>query len=338
MHTGEQLSILKNISACVPFHERIRDTLYEDLSAQRIEILQINVGRRCNLSCRHCHVEAGPSRTEMISKEILEKCLEIAAAEEITTIDVTGGSPEMCTHLEWFLKEAAGLNKRLIVRSNLAILLEPEYARFIELYAANRVEVVTSLPNYQPERTDRQRGDGVFDKVIAAMKLLNARGYGREGSGLVLDIVHNPVGTYLPGDQSSLETEYKKRLSDEYGVYFNTLFCITNIPVGRYLEYLIRSDNLEDYMADLCGAYNPAAAANVMCRTTLSVGWDGTLYDCDFNQMLDLPVNHGAPYDIFSFDINSLKNRTIVTGNHCYGCTAGSGSSCQGATTGDGAG
>ena len=338
MDTREQLRVLGSASGCEPFHERIAHSLHAPLAAETIDILQINVGRRCNLSCRHCHVEAGPSRTEMMSREILERCLGIAKLKEISTIDITGGSPEMNPHLEWFLCKAGKYGKRIIVRSNLTVLLETEYAGFIDTYTDNRVEVVTSLPDYHADRADRQRGAGVFGRVIRAMRLLNEKGYGREGSGLVLDIVHNPVGTYLPGSQRALEAEYKKRLREEHGIVFNSLFCITNVPVGRYLEYLLKSGNFEDYMADLCGAYNPAAAHNVMCRTTLSVGWDGTLYDCDFNQMLCLPVNHGAPDNIADFDADRLRTRTIVTGNHCYGCTAGAGSSCQGATAADAAG
>lgn len=336
MDTREQVRVLESQSACVPFHERIARSSFAPLSARAIDIVQINIGRRCNLACRHCHVEAGPARTEMMTRKILAACLEIARMKEITTIDITGGAPEMNPHLAWFLGEAGRLEKRIIVRSNLAILLEPAYAGFIDTYIQNRVEVVTSLPDYHADRTDRQRGAGVFSSVITAMKLLNKRGYGTTGSGLVLDIVYNPVGTYLPGPQKALETEYKKSLLNEQGVFFNKLFTITNVPVGRYLEYLMGSDNFEDYMADLCGAYNPSAAENVMCRTTLSVGWDGTLYDCDFNQMLGLPVNHGAPDTIMHFDFEALRTRRIVTGNHCYGCTAGAGSSCQGATVNKG--
>jgi len=332
MDTREQLRVLESAPGCVPFHERIGASAGSLLSAVSIDILQINVGRRCNLACRHCHVEAGPHRTEEMSRDVLDRCLDIAQMKEISTIDITGGSPEMNPHLAWFLRETGMLGKRIIVRSNLAILLEPEYEGFIETYAENRVEVVTSLPDYHAGRADRQRGAGVFDRVIRAMRMLNEKGYGREGGGLVLDVVHNPVGTYLPGAQAALDAEYKKRLRDEHGVVFNNLFCITNIPVGRYLEYLLQSGNFEDYMADLCGAYNPSAADSVMCRTTLSVGWDSTLYDCDFNQMLGLAVNHGAPDTIADFDMEKLRTRKIVTGNHCYGCTAGAGSSCQGAT------
>jgi radical SAM/Cys-rich protein len=332
MDTEEQLRILRSAGGCLPFREKIERSSKSPLTSDKIDILQINVGRRCNLSCRHCHVEAGPDRTEIMSRETMSACLAIAKNKEISIIDITGGAPEMNPHLEWFLGETEKLGKRLIVRTNLVILLDSGYAGFMDAYVKNRVEVVTSLPDYHDERTDRQRGKGVFQRVIQVMKLLNARGYGRTDTGLVLNIVHNPAGTYLPGAQEALEREYKRRLLDEHGVTFNSLFCITNVPIGRYLEYLLESGNFEDYMADICGAYNPAAVDNVMCRTTLSVGWDGTLYDCDFNQMIDLPVNHGAPDNIAAFDFEMLRNRPIVIDNHCYGCTAGAGSSCQGVT------
>jgi radical SAM/Cys-rich protein len=332
MDTDEQLRILGNAAGCISFKERFERSSKASLAATKINVLQINVGKRCNLSCRHCHVDAGPGGTEVMSKKILNTCLEIAKQKEISTIDITGGSPEMNPHLGWFLREAGKLGKLIIVRSNLAILLEDAYAGFIDVYAKNRVEVVTSLPDYHDDKTDRQRGSGVFSRIIQAMKLLNKKDYGREESGLVLNIVHNPVGAYMPGAQKELEAEYKKRLFNDHGVIFNRLFCITNMPVGRYLEYLLKSDNFEDYMADLYGAYNPLAAENVMCRSSMSVGWNGVLYDCDFNQMLGLRINHGMPDTIMDFDIEKLRSREIVIGNHCYGCTAGTGSSCQGAT------
>lgn len=332
MDTKEQLRILGNAAGCIPFKERFERSSKAILTATNVNILQINVGKRCNLSCRHCHVDAGPGRTEIMSREILNACLEIAKEKEISTIDITGGSPEMNPHLEWFLGEAGKLGKRLIVRSNLVILLEDAYAGYIDVYAKNRVEVVTSLPDYHADRTDRMRGAGVFARIMQAMRLLNQNNYGRGESGLVLDIVHNPVGAYLPGAQKALEDEYKIRLLNEHGIVFNRLFCITNMPVGRYLEYLLESGNFEDYMADLCEAYNPLAAENVMCRSTISVGWDGVLYDCDFNQMLGLRVNHGMPDTIMDFNIEKLRLREIIIGNHCYGCTAGTGSSCQGTT------
>lgn len=327
MEPDEQRRYLSQVPGDVSFGEMLRKPLH----SESIQIMQLNVGRRCNQTCKHCHVEAGPHRTEVMGRAIFEKCLQILVKHPIGTIDITGGAPEMNPHLAWFIPEAAKLGRRLLVRSNLTILLEDEYAHFLDLYPANKVEIVTSLPDYQAFRTDRQRGKGVFDRVIKAMQKLNRRGYGQPESGLVLDLVYNPVGAYLPGSQTALTYEYKKRLTKGYGVQFNQLFCLTNCPVGRYLEYLIRSENYEDYMNELINAFNLSAVDSVMCRTTLSVGWDGRLYDCDFNQMLALPVNHGAPAHIDIFDFDRLKTRQIVIANHCYACTAGAGSSCQGA-------
>jgi radical SAM/Cys-rich protein len=333
MDTSEQLRILSQIGDIPSLAKKIREINMFPLCAKGIEILQINTGRRCNLSCRHCHVDAGQHRTEIMSRPILEKCLQILSSFPISTIDITGGAPEMNPHLKWFIGKAARLNRRLIVRSNLTLLLEEPYRHFIDVFAQNKVEIVTSLPDYLETKSDRQRGTGVFGKVIEAMRELNLRGYGMKNGGLRIDIVHNPVGAYLPGSQAALEHEYHERLLTEQGVHFNQLFCITNLPVGRYLDYLIESGNLEDYLSALCHSFNPAAVKNVMCQTMLSVGWNGSLYDCDFNQMLDLTVNLGALTSIMDFDMDKLKNREIVINNHCYGCVAGSGSSCQGATT-----
>lgn len=333
MDVSEQLRILGQVGDIPSLAQKIREINMFPLCAKRIDILQINLGTRCNLSCRHCHVNAGPQRTEIMSKPILDKCLEVLSSYPISTIDITGGSPEMNPHLEWFIGEASRLNRRLIVRSNLTLLLEEPYRHFMNVFAKNKVEIVTSLPDNLETKSDRQRGAGVFRKVISALRELNLRGYGMKNSGLCIDIVHNPVGAYLPGSQASLEHEYHERLLVEQGVHFNQLFCITNLPVGRYLDYLIESGNFGDYLCALCHSFNPAAVKNVMCLTMLSVGWNGSLYDCDFNQMLDLTVNPGAPTSIIDFDMDKLKNREIVINNHCYGCVAGCGSSCQGATT-----
>ncbi len=327
MDPAKQCAYLNCIPGDVAFEDKLRAPLYAD----SIQILQLNVGRRCNLACKHCHVEAGPHRGEMMDWPVFEKCLEILSRHSIATIDITGGAPEMNPGLRRFIEAAAALERRLMVRSNLFILLDPAYRHFIDVYTDNGVEVVTSLPDYQALRTDRQRGKGVFDGVVEVMQELNRRGYGQPGSGLALDLVHNPAGAYLPGSQEALTREYKRRLADDHGVVFNRLYCLSNSPVGRYLEYLIRSDNYEDYMTELVNAFNWAAVDGVMCRTTLSVAWDGGLYDCDFNQMLALSVNHGAPAHIDIFDFDKLSRRQIVTANHCYACTAGAGSSCQGA-------
>lgn len=326
MEPKKQLACLARVPGNVSFGEKIQKPIF----AEQINILQLNVGRRCNLMCKHCHVEAGPHRVELMDRPIFEKCLDIMWQHPIDTIDLTGGAPEMNPHLPWFIGEVAKLNRRLMVRSNLIILLEERYRHYLDVYADHNVEVVTSLPDYQSIKTDRLRGKGVFEGVLKMMKALNERGYGGPGGKLVLDLVHNPVGAYLPGSQEALTHEYRKRLSDEHGIVFNHLYSLTNCPVGRYLEFLIRTENYEDYMTELINAFNGAAVDRVMCRTTLSVGWDGKLYDCDFNQMLAIPVDHGAPAHIDIFNFDQLKSRQIVVANHCYACTAGAGSSCQG--------
>ncbi len=331
MKPQDQLQVLRNVEEIDHFADRLESVGKSPLRATGIDILQINVGKQCNMSCKHCHVEAGPSRTESMSKEVFEKCLAIIKERsEISTIDITGGAPEMNPHLPWFIKEVAPLHRRLIVRTNLIILLDPQYSHFVDLYADNSVEIVASLPDYKKDKTDRQRGTESFENSLAALSLLNKRGYGHPGSNLILNFVHNPVGAFLSGSQSALEFEYKKVFKDQHGILFNNLFCLNNCPIGRYLDFLIKTDNLNDYLSDLANAFNPAAANNVMCRSTLSVGWDGKLYDCDFNQMLELTINHGTPSHIDQFDLEKINNREIIIHNHCYSCTAGSGSSCQG--------
>jgi len=314
-----------------PFSKRLKESGLFPLCATAIEVLQINVGRRCNLSCKHCHLDAGPHRIETMPRTVLERCLEIARFPTISVIDITGGAPELNPELAWFVGEAAKLDKRLVVRSNLAILSDKPYASFIDVYSRNNVEIVGSLPDLHGAKTDRQRGGGVFERVIEVIRLLNGRGYGMEGSRLVLDLVHNPVGAFRPGAQQSIEQEYKRRLWADHGIRFNRLFTLTNNPCGRFLTFLIQSENYAEYMTELANAFNPNAAGNVMCRTMLSVAWDGRLYDCDFNQALGLPVDHGAPDHIDRFDPALLSGREIVVADHCYACTAGAGSSCQGA-------
>jgi radical SAM/Cys-rich protein len=311
-----------------PFTQKISGGLI----AEGISIFQVNVGYRCSLMCRHCHVNAGPTRNEVMSKHVMEQFLEIVKSNPVPVIDITGGSPEMHRHIEWFISECAALGRRVLVRTNGVILQEKEYRHFIGFYAKNNIEVVVSMPHPDLQVTDRQRGEGVFRALVEAIRELNAAGYARDRSGLVLNLVHNPAGAYLPGSQASLEDSYRRILGEKYGISFNHLFCITNMPIGRYLDYLRKTDNFDDYMGALVKAFNPAALKNVMCRTTVSVAWDGRLYDCDFNQTLGLPTNHGAPDHISAFDMKKLTRRRIVTGDHCYGCTAGAGSSCQGET------
>jgi radical SAM/Cys-rich protein len=297
-----------------------------------IEILQVNVGRKCNQTCRHCHVDAGPDRTEMMSDAVMDRVLEIVESTAIPTLDITGGAPEL--HRRWreLVVRARAAGKRVIDRCNLTITRLPNYAYLPEFLAEHGVEVVASLPHYRQKGTDKQRGDGVFEESIAALRRFNELGYGDPGTGLVLDLVTNPVGTFLPGNQETLEAEWKRQMIRLHGVAFNRLYTITNMPISRFLEFLQETGRLEEYLEVLVQAFNPTAAAGVMCRNTLSVGWDGTLYDCDFNQMLELPVHPSAPRTVWDFDLDALNGREIVLGPHCFGCTAGGGSSCGGAT------
>ena len=303
------------------------------LRSTGITVFQINVGKLCNQICRHCHVDAGPDRTERMSRETAELCMQALAQTDIPTVDITGGAPELNPHFRWLVEQARGLKRHVMDRSNLSVLLLPSQADLAEFLATHRVEIIASLPYYKGPQTDAQRGEGVFDKSMEGLRRLNRLGYGAPDSGLVLNLVQNPVGAFLPPKQDAIESQFRKELRAKHGVEFNRLYTITNMPISRFLEFLIESDNYEAYMARLANAFNPAAAAGVMCRYTLSVGWDGTLYDCDFNQMLDLPVGAGAPRHIRDFNPAQLQQRIIVTGNHCYGCTAGSGSSCGGAVT-----
>ena len=315
------------------FIRRLIDCGVFPLKASGIDILQMNITRQCNLTCKHCHVQAGPQRKEAMRRETMAECIKVAGRSEITTIDITGGAPEMHPDLEWLIGELAALNKRLIVRSNLVVMLEPSYRHYMDIFAANKVELVGSLPDYNAQKADRQRGAGTFELVIEAIRELNQRSFGVPGSGLALHLVHNPVGAYLPGPQHALEAEYRRVLRDKHELEFNTLFCLVNSPIGRYRDYLKRTENLSDYMHTLQCAFNPQTLDSIMCRTTISVGCDGRLYDCDFNQMLNLPVNSGAPNHIETFDFARLAEREIVVRSHCFSCTAGAGSSCQGALT-----
>jgi radical SAM/Cys-rich protein len=329
---GEQRAVLARVPLARSFAEALEGAGLLPLRPTRIEILQLNVGRRCNQTCRHCHVDAGPDRREMMPDAVVDRCLEIIEQSAIPTVDITGGAPEL--HRRWreIVTRARAAGKHVMDRCNLTITLLPNYAYLPEFFAAHGVHVVASLPHYRQKGTDTQRGEGVFEESVAALRRLNALGYGRPGTGLVLDLVTNPVGTFLPGGQKALEQEWKRQLLRLYGIEFNALYTITNMPIARFLEFLQQTGALEEYLERLAAAFNPAAAAGVMCRNTLSVGWDGTLYDCDFNQMLELPVHPRAPRTVFDFDLEALERREIVLGPHCFGCTAGAGSSCGGAT------
>ena len=313
------------------FAAMVNDYQNTPLRPRTLEILQLNLGYMCNQVCAHCHVDAGPDRKEMMSEATLEKALDLIRKTSIKTLDLTGGAPEMHPYFREFVTQAAQLViQDLIVRSNLTILLaNKKYTDLPEFFKTHNVHIVSSLPFYKKEKTDRQRGSGVFLKSIEALKRLNAVGYGKPNTNLKLDLVYNPSGAFLPGNQKSLELEFKKALKTDFDIDFNQLFTITNMPISRYLDFLIASENYDEYMESLVEAFNPAALDKVMCTNTLSVRWDGYLYDCDFNQMLDLKVNHLLQH-IDDFSAVDLLNREICVSQHCYGCTAGSGSSCQG--------
>ncbi|MEM1322301.1 MAG: arsenosugar biosynthesis radical SAM (seleno)protein ArsS [Bacteroidota bacterium] len=315
------------------FGAQLAELGYQPLRPSAIEIFQLNIGKLCNQTCAHCHVDAGPDRKrENMSKATLERCLEIiAAVPSIHTVDITGGAPEMNPHFRWFVEECYQLGKQVIDRCNLTIVVaNRKYHDLPEFFAKNKVQVVSSLPYFSKSRTDNQRGDGVFEDSIKALQMLNAVGYGQEGSGLQLDLVYNPSGAFLPAGQETLQAEFKRQLKRKYDIVFNNLYAITNLPISRFLEYLISSGNYQDYMQMLVEAFNPATVMGLMCRTTISVSWEGYLYDCDFNQMLDLKVAAKDSQHIDNFDVEALKQRSIVLNQHCYGCTAGAGSSCGG--------
>lgn len=318
-------------SSLRPFERTLGASGLWPLQAAGIRVLQVNVGKLCNQTCRHCHVDAGPDRREVMTSEMMDICLDVMVRAEIPVLDITGGAPEMNPNFRRLVARAGELDRQVIDRCNLTILLAPGFDDLPEFLASRRVEIVASLPCYLPSNTNRQRGDGVFEKSIAAIRRLNQAGYGLPDGDLPLTLVYNPVGLSLPPPQAELEKTYREELSARHGVSFTRLFTIANMPISRFLDDLAREGKLDEYMAALVRAYNPAAVAGLMCRTTLSVGWDGTLYDCDFNQMLELRTDAGLPAHIRDFDRESLKTRRIVTGPHCYGCTAGSGSSCGGA-------
>ncbi|MEQ8766653.1 MAG: arsenosugar biosynthesis radical SAM protein ArsS [Planctomycetota bacterium] len=303
------------------------------LRRSSLDTLQLNVGRVCNQACRHCHVDAGPSRTESLSAATAEQVLAFLGRSSARTLDITGGAPELNPQFRMLVRRARELGKHVMDRCNLTILQEPGQEDLGEFLAANQVEIVSSLPCYLESNVDKQRGNGVFDRSIQALKKLNAIGYGMPGSELKLHLVYNPVGTNLPPPQRGLADDYERELWDRFGIRFHELFTITNMPINRYAADLKRQGQLESYMQRLFEAFNAEAAAAVMCRTLLSVDYRGFLYDCDFNQMLDLPIvdDGGDPLHISRVTHEDFADRRIRVGDHCYGCTAGSGSSCGGA-------
>lgn len=306
-----------------------------DLRARAVETLQINVGKLCNQACRHCHVDASPKRTEIMTAETAERCLDAVRRFGITTVDVTGGAPELNPSFRRVVEGAREAGARVMVRHNLTVMFEPGQEDLPEFFRAHEVEVISSLPCYLESNVDTQRGRGVYSKSIEAIRRLNAVGYGVEGSGLRLHLVYNPVGAHLPPAQASLEADYKRELLARFGITFDRLYTITNMPIRRFLEDLRRSGKEEQYLEKLVNAFNPAAVEGLMCRSLVSVDWTGRLSDCDFNQMLDIGLDASCPQTIEDFDAAALANRPIATAAHCFGCTAGAGSSCGGAVVPD---
>jgi radical SAM/Cys-rich protein len=330
--SATQRATLAALPLARAFEEAAATAGYDPLRTTDVTVLQMNVGKRCNQACHHCHVDAGPDRTEVMTPDVVDACLRFLESSDIPTLDITGGAPELHPLFRDIVRRARAAGRHVMDRCNLTITRLPNYTDLPEFLAEQQVEVVASLPSFAAKQTDAQRGAGVFEDSIAALRRFNELGYGVEGSGLVLNLVTNPVGAFLPGSQAMLERDWKRELQRRHGITFNRLFTITNMPISRYLQFLLESGNLQGYMDRLVAAFNPAAVEGLMCRFTLSVGWNGRLYDCDFNQMIDLGTAAGAPQTIFDATPASLASRRITLGPHCFGCTAGAGSSCGGAT------
>ena len=328
-----QRATVEGVQVARTFADAVASAGHHPLRASGVSVLQLNVGKRCNQACHHCHVDAGPDRREVMPPDVVAASLRFLEQTSIPTLDITGGAPELHPQFRDIVRRARAAGRHVIDRCNLTITELPNYADLPEFLASHQVEVIASLPSFAASQTDRQRGDGVFEASIAALRRFNALGYGVEGSGLTLNLVTNPVGAFLPAPQRALEADWKRELERRHGISFNRLYTITNMPISRYLQFLVESGNLQAYMEKLVSAFNPAAVDGLMCRYTLSVGWDGRLYDCDFNQMIDLGTAGGTPGTIFDTTLEALVDRPIVIGQHCFGCTAGAGSSCGGNTT-----
>lgn len=303
------------------FFEKVENKKF--LYTSSMDTMQLNIGKICNLACKHCHVEAGPHRKEYMKKDIMDDCLYVFKKHNFKVMDITGGAPEMMPNFEYLVEESRKIAKEVIVRTNLTILLDEKYSHLIDFYAKNRVTIFCSLPFYTKEITDGVRGVGVYEDSIEVLKKLNAVGYGKE---LPLNLVYNPDGAFLPDSQESLETEYRKKLLDEYGIIFTNLFTITNNPIGRFGMRLYKKDKLKNYMLKLFNAYNEDTVEFLMCRNEINVSYDGYIFDCDFNQALDLKINSDKVH-ISDYKNCDFPKRKIALGNHCYGCTAGAGSS-----------
>jgi radical SAM/Cys-rich protein len=319
-----------NRALTADFQGTLRQHGLGELQRRKVTTLQINVGKLCNQACQHCHVEAGPKRTEIMPALVAERIMKLlAATPSIHTVDITGGAPELNANFRWLVSESRSMGKQVIDRCNLTVLFEPGQELLAEFLAANQVEITASLPCYTESNVDQQRGKGAFEKSIRALRLLNAIGYGQEASGLTLNLVYNPLGGSLPPSQEKLEADYKMQLRENFAIEFDHLFTITNMPIKRFAEFLHREGKHEAYMALLTNHFNPATVDALMCRDLVSIGWDGKIYDCDFNQMLDLEALGGKTiWEIESFA--ELGKKPIATGSHCFGCTAGAGSSCGG--------
>ena len=316
------------------FEQRVADEGETEFRPDELEILQINIGKLCNMTCRHCHVDAGPDRTENMTLETVQACLDLLDRSGAHTVDITGGAPELNPHFKTLVDGCVERGKHVIDRCNLTVLLLPKLADLPQYFADRGVEVVCSLPHHRPRNTDAQRGDGTYEKSITALERLNAVGYGQGDPRKVLTLMTNPAGAFLAPDQAATEAQWKRSLEKNCGVTFDRLIALNNMPISRFLEWLEETGNLQSYMQKLLDSFNPAALSGLMCRNTISVSWDGYVYDCDFNQMLELHVQgeHGGRMHIAEFDPERGATRTIRTARHCFGCTAGSGSSCGGAT------
>jgi radical SAM/Cys-rich protein len=315
-----------------PFAEKL-NLNGNGLRRRAVDVLQVNMGRYCNLACIHCHVESGPTRKEMMSREHVEAVLSFLARTEIPTLDITGGAPELHRDFDYLVESARSLERHVMDRCNLTVIFEPGKQYLPEFFKDHRIELVCSLPCYSEENVDKQRGKGTFDASIRALHRFNEVGYGQPESGLILNLIYNPVGPHLPPPQQELEQDYKRILRKQFGIVFNRLFCLSNMPITRYATHLKLRGEYDRYVDLLESNFNAATLDQVMCRNLISVGWDGAIYDCDFNQMLDLPItdNDGKPLNILSLSVDQILNQSISVGNHCYACTAGAGSSCGGA-------